>query len=75
MSSGRYITGLRAVEQLLASESAEVRRLYAEYQTVNPRVEAIIKMARQAGIDFEELVWRILETSCGEIRGGDGRAC
>jgi D-alanine-D-alanine ligase len=21
--------------------------------------------ARQAGMDFEELVWRILETSCG----------
>lgn len=31
--------------------------------------------ARQAGIDFEELVWRILETSCGDIRGADGRAC
>ncbi len=31
--------------------------------------------ARQAGIDFEELVWRILETSCGDARGNDGGAC
>mgnify|MGYP001548302054 CR=1 FL=1 len=68
MSSGRYITGLRAVEQLLASESAEVRRLYAEYQTVNPRVEAIIKMARQAGIDIQAANRARLTQISGESR-------
>jgi 23S rRNA (guanosine2251-2'-O)-methyltransferase len=68
MSSGRYITGLRAVEQLLASESAEVRRLYAEYQTVNPRVEAIIKMARQAGIEIQPANRARLTQISGETR-------
>ena len=68
MSSGRYITGLRAVEQLLASESAEVRRLYAEYQTVNPRVEAIIKMARQAGIEIQAANRARLTQISGESR-------
>lgn len=53
MSKAQYITGLRAVEQLLASGSAEVRRIYAEYQTANPRVEAIIATAREAGIDIQ----------------------
>jgi 23S rRNA (guanosine2251-2'-O)-methyltransferase len=68
MSSGRYITGLRAVEQLLASESADVRRLYAEYQTVNPRVEAIIKMARQAGIEIQAANRARLTQISGESR-------
>ncbi len=53
MSKAQYITGLRAVEQLLATGSAEVRRLFAEYQTANPRVEAIIASAREAGIDIQ----------------------
>ncbi len=53
MSKAQYITGLRAVEQLLASGTAEVRRLFAEYQTANPRVEAIIKTARDAGIEIQ----------------------
>lgn len=53
MSKSQYITGLRAVEQLLASDSAEIRRIYAEYQTANPRVEAIIKAARQDGVEIQ----------------------
>ena len=53
MSKSQYITGLRAVEQLLASDAAEIRRIYAEYQTANPRVEAIIKAARQDGIEIQ----------------------
>ncbi len=52
MSKSQYIAGLRAVEQLLATGAAEVRRLYAEYQTANPRVEAIIATARDAGIEI-----------------------
>ena len=53
MSRSQYIAGLRAVEQLLASESAEIRRIYAEYQTANPRVEAIIKAAQQHGVEIQ----------------------
>lgn len=68
MSNARYITGLRAVEQLLASESAEVRRLFAEYQTVNPRVEAIIAMARQAGIEIQAANRARLTQISGESR-------
>ena len=51
MSKSQYITGLRAVEQLLTSDAVEIRRIYAEYQTANPRVEAIIKTAQKDGIE------------------------
>lgn len=68
MSRSRYITGLRAVEQLLASGSAEVRRLYAEYQTANPRVEAVIAAARQAGIEVQAANRARLAQISGESR-------
>ena len=58
----------RAVEQLLASEGAEVRRLYAEYQTANPRVEAIIRAARQAGIEIQAANRARLTQISGESR-------
>lgn len=51
MSKSRYVAGLRAVEQLLTSRAADVRTLYAEYQTANPRVEAVI--ARAGSLDIE----------------------
>ena len=53
MKSARYVTGLRAVEQLLAGDT-EVRRLYVEYRSANPRVEAVIRSARDRGIDIQE---------------------
>ena len=53
MSKPQYITGLRAVEQMVATEPTDIRRIYAEYQTVNPRVEAIIKAAKKAGVDIQ----------------------
>lgn len=68
MSKAQYITGLRAVEQLLASESAEIRRIYAEYQTANPRVEAIIKAARQAGVEIQPANRARLTQISGESR-------
>ncbi len=68
MSKSRYITGLRAVEQLLASESPEIRRIYAEYQTANPRVEAIIKTARQEGIEIQAANRARLAQISGESR-------
>lgn len=68
MSKSRYVTGLRAVEQLLATHSADVRRIYAEYQTVNPRVESIIKTARQDGIEIQPANRARLTQISGESR-------
>lgn len=68
MSKSHYITGLRAVEQLLASESSEVRRIYAEYQTANPRVEAVIKAARLDGIEIQAANRARLTQISGESR-------
>ena len=53
MSQSPYVTGLRAVEQLLTGDAAAIRRIYAEYQTANPRVQAIIDAARRTGIDVQ----------------------
>ena len=68
MSKQRYITGLRAVEQLLASKGAEVRQLYAEYQTANPRVEAIIAAARERGVEIQPANRARLTQISGESR-------
>jgi len=68
MSKSSYITGLRAVEQLLATEGTEVRRIYAEYQTANPRVEAIIKAAQKAGIEIQAANRARLTQMSGEAR-------
>ena len=68
MSKPQYITGLRAVEQLLATNGAEIRRIYAEYQTANPRVESIIKKAQSAGIDIQPANRARLAQMSGEVR-------
>ena len=68
MSKGNYITGLRAVEQLIMSEGAEVKRLFAEYQTANPRVDAIIKAAREAGVEVQPANRARLAQMSGEVR-------
>lgn len=68
MSKSHYITGLRAVEQLLATDASDVRRIYAEYQTANPRVEAIIKSARESGIDIQAANRARLAQMSDEVR-------
>jgi len=68
VSKSQYITGLRAVEQLLAVESTEIRRIYAEYQTANPRVEAVIKTARNDGIEIQPANRARLTQISGESR-------
>ena len=67
MKSARYVTGLRAVEQLLAGDT-EVRRLYVEYRSANPRVEALIRSARDRGIDIQEANRARLRQIGGEDR-------
>lgn len=68
MSQSRYVSGLRAVEQLLASDAADIRRIYAEYQTANPRVEAIVKLAGEKGVDIQAANRARLTQFSGESR-------
>lgn len=68
MSKARYVTGLRAVEQLLASDSAGVRRVYAEYQSANPRVEALVAAARARGVEVHPANRARLQQISGEDR-------
>ncbi len=68
MSKSRYVTGLRAVEQLLASGKTEVRKLYAEYQTANPRVEALTAKARERGVEILAANRARLQQISGETR-------
>jgi len=68
MSKGQYVAGLRSVEELLASKSEQVRRIYAEYQTANPRVEAAISVANQAGIEDQPANRGRLTQISGESR-------
>jgi 23S rRNA (guanosine2251-2'-O)-methyltransferase len=68
MSKSRYITGLRAVEQILATDASDVRRIFAEYQTANPRVEAIIKSAQKSGIEVQAANRARLAQMSGEER-------
>jgi 23S rRNA (guanosine2251-2'-O)-methyltransferase len=68
MSKARYVTGLRAVEQLLANKSAAVQRIFAEYQSVNPRVEALISEANNRGIEIQPANRARLQQISGEAR-------
>lgn len=68
MSKARYVTGLRAVEQLLATRPQDVRRIYAEYRTANPRVEAVVQAANRRGVDVQSANRSRLEQISGESR-------
>ncbi len=68
MSKARYITGLRAVEQLIGSKPDDIRRIFAEYQTVNPRVEAVIGIANSSGIEIQPANRARLQQMSGEAR-------
>lgn len=68
MSKSRYVTGLRAVEQVLATKNSDLRRIYAEYQSANPRVEAIIAEANKLGIDVQAANRARLKQIGGESR-------
>ena len=68
MSKAKFVTGLRAVEQLMSSQSTDVHRLYAEYQSVNPRVEALIAEANNRGIEIQPANRARLQQISGETR-------
>ena len=68
MSKSQFVTGLRAVEQLLANRSDEVKKLLVEYRTANPRVEAVIERAKELGVEFQEANRARLKQISGEVR-------
>ena len=68
MSKARYVTGLRAVEHLFTHRAAEILKLYAEYQTANPRLEAVIAQANDRGIEIQSANRARLQQISGETR-------
>lgn len=68
MSKARFVTGLRAVEQLLGTRPKDVRKIYAEYRTANPRVEAVIAAANRHGVEVQAANRSRLEQISGESR-------
>lgn len=68
MSKPQFVTGLRAVEQLLANRSGEVKKLLIEYRTANPRIEAVIAKAKELGVEFQEANRARLKQISGELR-------
>ena len=68
MSKPQFVTGLRAVEQLLANRSGEVKKLLVEYRTANPRIEAVIAKAKELGVEFQEANRARLKQISGELR-------
>lgn len=68
MSKSDYVTGLRAVEQLLAGGGADIRRVCVEYRTANPRVESVVAKALQQGIEVQEANRARLQQMSGEAR-------
>ena len=68
MSNARYVTGLRAVEQLMQRQAGEIVKIFAEYQTANPRLEAIIAQANDRGIEILSANRARLQQMSGEVR-------
>jgi 23S rRNA (guanosine2251-2'-O)-methyltransferase len=68
MSKAKYIAGLRAVEQLLQSGAADIRKIYVEYKSANPRVESVIAAAKDRRIEIQSANRARLTQISGESR-------
>ncbi len=68
MSKAKYVTGLRSVEQLISQRAGDILKLYAEYQTANPRLEAVIVQANAKGIEIQPANRARLHQISGENR-------
>lgn len=68
MSGGRFVAGLRPVEQLLAGDSTRVKKLYVEYQSANPRVKALVRLAKEQSIEIHSANRARLQSISGEER-------
>lgn len=62
------MTGLRTVEQLISRRAGDILKLYAEYQTANPRLEAVISQANAKGIEIQPANRARLHQISGENR-------
>jgi len=68
MSKSKYVAGLRAVEQLLQSGAADIRKVYVEYQSANPRVETVVAIAKDRRIEIQAANRARLAQISGESR-------
>lgn len=68
MSQSRYVTGLRSVEQLLKTRPESIRRVFVEYRSKNPRVEAIVDQLTSGGVDIQMANRARLAQMSGEER-------
>jgi 23S rRNA (guanosine2251-2'-O)-methyltransferase len=68
MSKEKYVAGLRPVEQLLSRSAAKIVKVFAEYQSANPRVESIIEQAKTQGIEIQSANRARLLQISGEAR-------
>ena len=68
MSQAKYVAGLRAVEQLLGQDDTDLKRIYAEYQTSNPRLQDIVRKANASGIEIQSANRARLQQISGESR-------
>ncbi len=68
MSKAKYVTGLRTVEQLISQRPGDILKVYAEYQTANPRLEALIAQANARGIEIQPANRARLHQMSGENR-------
>ncbi len=68
MSKAKYVAGLRAVEQLLRSGAADIRKVYVEYRSANPRVESVVAIAKDRRIEIQAANRARLTQMCGESR-------
>jgi 23S rRNA (guanosine2251-2'-O)-methyltransferase len=59
---------LRTVEQLIDRRPGDIVKLYAEYQTSNPRLEAVISRANAKGIEIQPANRARLHQISGENR-------
>jgi 23S rRNA (guanosine2251-2'-O)-methyltransferase len=68
MSKARFVAGLRAVEQVLTTRPSEIRALYAEYRTPNPRVAAAVQRAKALRIEVKPANRARLQQLSGVVR-------
>ena len=66
MSKSNYVIGLRAIEQLMSNKNSVIKIIFAEYQSENKRLQAIIKSANEMNIVIKPANRSRLGQICGE---------
>ena len=68
MNKSNYVIGLRAIEQLMGNKNSVIKKIYAEYQSENKRLQAIIKSANEMDIIVKPANRSRLGQICAEVR-------